>query len=149
MAPRTLSLLLLTLSLGLAGCLGGGDDAPADDAGTTPTPGGGGSTPLLTPVSLEVSAVGAYPANPAFSPARLEAPVNAIVTVKFTNADMSPTFNHDWFVERIDGAATDIIAPGATTEVTFNTPSEPGEFAFWCTVPGHRDRGMEGTFVVK
>lgn len=29
------------------------------------------------------------------------------------------------------------------------TPSQPGEYEFFCTVPGHKEAGMVGTLVVK
>ena len=37
--------------------------------------------------------------------------------------------------------------PGATNNLTF-TPTKPGTYEFFCTVPGHKDAGMVGTMVV-
>jgi uncharacterized cupredoxin-like copper-binding protein len=37
--------------------------------------------------------------------------------------------------------------PGATGHMTF-TPTQPGSYEFYCTVPGHKDAGMVGTMTV-
>mgnify|MGYP001595003334 CR=1 FL=1 len=37
---------------------------------------------------------------------------------------------------------------GKTAEVVF-TPTLPGEYEYWCTVPGHRELGMRGKLVVR
>jgi uncharacterized cupredoxin-like copper-binding protein len=39
------------------------------------------------------------------------------------------------------------VEPGHTASVTF-IPHEVGEYAFYCTVPGHREAGMSGTLTV-
>jgi uncharacterized cupredoxin-like copper-binding protein len=39
------------------------------------------------------------------------------------------------------------IVTEATTRATADL--EPGEFVFYCTVPGHREGGMEGTLTVE
>lgn len=36
---------------------------------------------------------------------------------------------------------------GHTAQVTF-VPTQPGTYTFYCDVPGHREAGMQGTFVV-
>jgi uncharacterized cupredoxin-like copper-binding protein len=38
-------------------------------------------------------------------------------------------------------------AAGQSASITF-TPTEPGRYEFFCTVPGHRQSGMTGTLVV-
>lgn len=39
-------------------------------------------------------------------------------------------------------------AAGESATITF-TPSEPGEYEYVCTVPGHEESGMGGTLVVQ
>jgi azurin len=46
-------------------------------------------------------------------------------------------------------AATGLVGPGETTELTFNAPASPGTYMFVCTFPGHFALGMKGTLIVK
>ncbi|HSJ18015.1 MAG TPA: plastocyanin/azurin family copper-binding protein [Solirubrobacterales bacterium] len=62
--------------------------------------------------------------------------------------DNPASIEHDVAIER-DGeeiAKSDLVSEG-TTEVTAEL--EPGEYVFYCSVPGHREGGMEGTLTVK
>jgi len=42
-----------------------------------------------------------------------------------------------------------LLGPGETGEVTFNAPTEPGEYPFLCAFPAHCLVGMRGVLVVK
>jgi plastocyanin len=55
---------------------------------------------------------------------------------------------HDLVVERngADVAASDTIAPGAST--TVNVALEPGTYVFYCSIGNHRAMGMELTVTV-
>lgn len=53
---------------------------------------------------------------------------------------------HDWVLDEFD-AATEVINGGESETIEF-TADEAGEFEFYCSVPGHRQAGMWGTFVV-
>lgn len=52
---------------------------------------------------------------------------------------------HDLTIDELDFqiGAEGGEAASATTEL------EPGEYVYYCSVPGHREAGMEGTFVVE
>ena len=68
------------------------------------------------------------------------------VTVDFTNSSPVP---HDVAIEDEGGetlSQTEVISEGSdSTEVEL----EPGTYTFYCSVPGHRQAGMEGTLTVK
>lgn len=68
------------------------------------------------------------------------------VTVNFNNSSPVP---HDVAIEDSSGKTlgeTEVIAEGSDS-TTVNL--KPGEYTFYCTVPGHRQAGMEGTLTVK
>jgi len=68
------------------------------------------------------------------------------VTVDFTN---SQPLTHDVAIEDSSGKTigkTELIAEGSDSTVV---DLKPGEYTFYCTVPGHREAGMEGTLTVK
>lgn len=68
------------------------------------------------------------------------------VTVNFTNPQAVP---HDVAIETENGEVL-----GQTEELTEGSDSttidlKPGTYTYFCTVPGHREAGMEGTLTVK
>lgn len=46
-------------------------------------------------------------------------------------------------------AHTGLAGNGETVEVTFKVPSEPGNYNYLCSFPGHYAAGMKGVLVVK
>lgn len=68
------------------------------------------------------------------------------VTVEFKNPQ---ALTHDVAIENSKGeevGATELIASGSDTTTV---DLEPGKYHFFCTVPGHREAGMEGVLTVK
>jgi plastocyanin len=69
------------------------------------------------------------------------------VTVNFENPQ---ALSHDVAIEDSSGKTvgeTELIGEGSTSTVVDNL--KPGTYTFYCTVPGHREAGMEGTLTVK
>jgi nitrite reductase (NO-forming) len=79
-----------------------------------------------------------------FKPETIRVKQGQEVTIKLENVGSVP---HDLKVGQFD-AKTETVGGGSTTSVTF-VADEVGEFPFWCTVPGHRSAGMEGTLIVE
>lgn len=68
------------------------------------------------------------------------------VTVEFTNPQ---PLSHDVAIEDSSGkeiAATEVISEGSDSTVA---DLKPGEYTFFCSVPGHREAGMEGILTAK
>jgi plastocyanin len=68
------------------------------------------------------------------------------VTIDFKNPQ---SLDHNVAIENSKGkeiARTELVADGSET-TTANL--EPGTYHYFCTVPGHREAGMEGTLTVK
>jgi uncharacterized cupredoxin-like copper-binding protein len=63
-------------------------------------------------------------------------------TIAITNTGVSL---HDFTIDELD-IKVDLPA-GETTNVEIN--ADPGSYTFYCSIPGHRQAGMEGTLTVK
>jgi uncharacterized cupredoxin-like copper-binding protein len=128
---------------GLAACGGGDDDnentsaATAPATTTAPVGGGvGGSTvDISTPPGSDL----------AFDQKDVSAKTGS-VTIDYDNKQ---ALQHDVKIEDSSGTelgGTDLVSSGTAT-ATVNL--QPGTYTFFCSVPGHREAGMEGTLTVK
>jgi plastocyanin len=144
---KVAALLVLPLAaLTLVAC-GGGDDNTESAAATTETSaesnagggseGGGGSV-----VDIEA----ADGSDLAYAQKEASAKAGQ-VSIEFTNPQ---TLSHDVAVEDANGKTlgkTELVADGSATATLANL--KPGEYTFYCSVPGHREAGMEGTLTVE
>ncbi|HET7445087.1 MAG TPA: plastocyanin/azurin family copper-binding protein [Solirubrobacterales bacterium] len=154
MKKAAVALLFVLAALALVAC-GGSDSsssesAPAEtttesEAGGGAEAGGegeaeGGSEGSAATVDFEAASSGlAYTAKSAEAEA-------GEVTIDFTNPQAVP---HDVAIEDSGGeviAETEQLTEGSDS-TTANL--KPGTYTFSCTVPGHREAGMEGTLTVK
>jgi len=125
-------------TLGLAACGGDDDDETAAQAPTTTAAagGGGGSTVDISTQSGS---------NLAFDQKDASAKAGS-VTIDFDNQQ---SLQHDVKVEDSSGqelGGTDLVSSGTATATV---DLQPGTYTFFCSVPGHREAGMEGTLTVK
>lgn len=143
---RALAVLIVAAlaASGLAACGGGGNDnstnAASTPASTTPAGGGGGAgggstVDISTPSGSDLT----------FDQKNVSTKAGS-VTINFDNRQ---PLQHDVAVADSSGKVigqTDLVSSG-TANATVNL--QPGTYTFYCTVPGHRDAGMEGTLSVK
>jgi plastocyanin len=128
-------------ALGLAACGGGNDNsttAASTPTQTTAAGGGGGGA-----ATLDVSTPSG--SDLAFDQKSLSAKAGS-VTIDFDNKQ---SLQHDVAVADSSGTIlgqTDLVSSG-TASTTVDLQS--GTYTFYCTVPGHKEAGMEGTLTVK
>ena len=130
--------------LGLAACGGGSSNNDTTAAATPPpatTTGGGGGGGAASTVNISTPSG----TDLAYNQKDVSAKAGS-VTIDFQNNESIP---HDVAVESSSGATvgqTDLVASG-TANTTVDL--QPGTYTFFCTVPGHREAGMQGTLTVK
>jgi plastocyanin len=140
-----LALLITALALVGAGC-GGDDETAAPPPPAEPAP---AEPPAEEPPAEEPAAGGtalqlaADPGgNLAYDQTSLEATAGE-VTITLTNDSPVP---HNVAIE---GNGVDVegeVFSGGTRDTTAELAA--GEYVFYCSVPGHREAGMEGTLTV-
>lgn len=149
-------LVLALAALALVACGGGGDD----NSTTTATSGGSGtenSSEAGGGVKEENSSGGGggsastlkFEADPngqlAYTTTSATAKAGK-VTIEFNNPQ---SLTHDVAIESSSGeevGKTELIADGSDSTTV---DLKPGTYTFYCSVPGHREAGMEGTLTVK
>ena len=138
MKPRyPLLILVLTLAsaLVLAAC-GGDDDDGGEEAAqqeTAPAETGGGQQ--VSDVSLSEFQ---------FEPADVTAEAGSTITLENVGST-----EHDLRLRKAgkDIGGTEVFGAGQSEELKVDFP--PGKYEMFCSVPGHEDSGMKGTFTVK
>ena len=68
------------------------------------------------------------------------------VTIAFTN--MAP-LSHDVVVASSSGSVLGALAPFQGGTKTLTVELKPGTYTYYCSVPGHRQAGMEGKLTVQ
>jgi uncharacterized cupredoxin-like copper-binding protein len=79
-----------------------------------------------------------------FTPSSITLKEGERVRVVFTNIGSAP---HDFTIEGL-GIKTKVIGSGQTDSIEFVAPAS-GNYTFFCSVPGHRQAGMEGNIKVE
>jgi plastocyanin len=152
MRPKALfSMALLALALAaLAGCgsSSSSSSSSSESAAAETTSSASSSTPApasesggASKLSLEANAEGQL----AYDTKSLEAK-SGTIAIDFKNPSSLP---HNVTIESASGekvGATPTITGGSKT---LSVSLKPGTYKFFCSVPGHRQAGMEGTLTVK
>jgi len=78
-----------------------------------------------------------------FTPASLSTHVGQTVRIHFENHG---ALQHNFVIDNVIWSA--MVDPGKTIELEFMAPNQPGNYPYYCAVPGHRELGMQGTLHV-
>lgn len=82
-----------------------------------------------------------------FEPAVISGAPGETLEILLRNTD---TVVHDFTVDDLDGESTQIeLQPRQELSFSLNLPDEPGEWEFYCSIPGHRQLGMVGVIQVQ
>ena len=79
-----------------------------------------------------------------FTPASISVTKGESVAIVFKNVG---TVRHNFMIKELN-VASKLIGPGETDRVEFMASSS-GTFSFYCSVPGHKESGMEGELLVR
>jgi plastocyanin len=131
--------------------------APAPETGGTPSS-TTTTTPSRTPAKKAPAATSPHQPTPNATKLALSVPGTQLAyntkalaakagSVTITMTNMSPLEHNVTIAEgsKVLGATPTFI--GGTKAVTLNL--KPGNYTFYCSVPGHRQAGMEGTLVIQ
>lgn len=128
LGPRPALSLTVAATILLGGCSAA---STPDGHGGGDHPAGPSSAPVAGATELTVTA-GAL----AFAPDQLEVRTGEAVNVALTSTDVL----HDLTIDEVD---FHLVADEAETAVGGVVFEQPGTYVAYCTVPGHRDAGME------
>ena len=148
MTRKLIAVPLAALALALGAC---GDDDDDGDSGATSQ-----ETTEAAPPTTETT-----PAEPSGGTTKLEADADPAGDLKFTTDSLDAKAgkvtitmaNESSLPHAIELEGDGVEEQGETVEKggtsTVTAELEPGEYEFYCPVPGHKEGGMTGTLTVK
>jgi plastocyanin len=135
-----LALVFAAIALVACGSSGSSSTSTSGGGGASAPASGGGGGGAAVKLSADPSGALSYDTKSLSAKA-------GNVTIDFNNP---AAISHDVSVEDSSGKSlgtSDLVAQGSTTLDLSNL--KPGKYTYFCTVPGHRQGGMEGTLTVK
>ena len=141
MKKATALIALVTASIALVAC--GGSDSSSTD--TSASGGGGGATTTTASKGSTVKLTANADNQLSYDQKTLTAKAGT-VSIDFDNP---ASIQHDVAVEDSGGkvlGTSDLVSQGKVNLTIGDLKA--GKYTFFCTVPGHRDAGMEGTLNV-
>jgi len=82
-----------------------------------------------------------------FSPNSFKTKSGKAVVLSLTSKD---TYTHSFhFADQNLKAVAIGVGPGETRAITFNAPTQKGQYQFFCDLPGHKERGETGMMIVE
>jgi azurin len=168
---------VVAAALLLAGCGGGGGPGGGSSSSSAATTGSSSAGSAASGSVAKTVTIQPKGNQMKFKETDITVPAGATVKIVFDNTATSPSMKHnvvvldtapkDGVFQRVgEGgmaagsandyvpddeavlAATGIANPGEEVSVTFTTPSEPGDYGYLCTFPGHWAT-MQGTMTVQ
>jgi plastocyanin len=152
---RIAPLVFLIGALAIAGCGGSKGTSSSASSETTSTPAAPATTGSSTSSSSESppsAAAGSALSLSANSEGQLAYNTKSLsvkagkVSIDFSN---SSPLSHNVTVESSSGSVVGATPSFQGGSKTLSLNLKPGTYKFFCSVPGHRQAGMEGTLVVK
>ncbi len=145
MKKLSAALLLLAVSLALVACGGGGSTSSsateAAETGTTAEAGGTEESSAGSSIDFE-----ANPGGQLMFTAMKATGKAGDDTIVFKNPSAVP---HNVAIEDSSGKTiveSETITKGETSD---KVELEAGTYTFYCSIPGHREAGMEGTLTIE
>lgn len=141
--PRIAAVAAAALTVAAAGCGGGSSKqaaSPTTAATTAPPPTQTQAAPATAKADFTVTE-----REYSIAPGNLHVPKPGTFTLSVRNTGSIP---HALAVEGAGGSVrTAAIAPGQTAQLTV-TLTQPGRYAWYCPIDGHKGRGMVGSVIV-
>lgn len=113
----------------------GTPDQDTNQSGTATAPAGDGQSPVIVEIPAAEQGL-------AFAKESVSAATGTL-TLRMPNPSSVP---HNIAVDEPERAVGEVVEKGGVSEITVNFP--PGEYEYYCSVPGHREAGMTGTLTV-
>jgi plastocyanin len=135
---------LFVVAVGALALVGCQPDAPADTMGAPPER--AGTPPPMAHTHVHEFEIAAR--DHEFFPNELAVAAGDQITIVLNNQGQAPhniVFEFPMGDQRLESD----IQPGESGRMTFNAPTQPGTYTFYCPVGDHREHGMSGRLTVE